>query len=47
MAELCQTAYSQGDDYWSLLENRLMTGYEYTASYNLGNTVEYDPGFYR
>lgn len=48
MAELCQTAYNQGDhEYWGLLEDRLQTGYEYTARYNLGNEVPYDPGFYR
>jgi hypothetical protein len=48
MAELCQTAHNQGDySYWDLLSERLMTGYEYTAEYNLGNGVEYDPSFYR
>lgn len=48
MAELCQTAHNQGDyGYWNLLSERLMTGYEYTAEYNLGNDVEYDPNFYR
>jgi hypothetical protein len=48
MAELCQTASSQGDDqYWDLLEDRLLIGYEYTAEYNLGYDVPYDPGFYR
>jgi len=48
MAELCQTAHNQGDySYWDLLSERLMAGYEYTAEYNLGNGVEYDPSFYR
>lgn len=48
MAELCQTAHNQGDyGYWDLLSERLMIGYEYTAKYNLGNDVEYDPNFYR
>jgi hypothetical protein len=47
MAELCQTAYNQGDNYWDLLDSRLKVGYEYTASYNLENTVDYDPDFYR
>lgn len=47
MAELCQTAYNQGDNYWNLLDSRLMVGYKYTASYNLGNTVDYEPSFYR
>ncbi|CAI7613555.1 unnamed protein product [Penicillium manginii] len=47
MAELCQTAFNQGNNYWDLLKSRLGVGYEYTASYNLGNTVKYDPDFYR
>ena len=48
MAELCQTAHNQGDySYWDLLNERLMAGYEYTATYNLGSEVEYDPSFYR
>jgi hypothetical protein len=48
MAELCQVAYNQGDEeYWDLLNDRLMVGYEYTAKYNLGYNVSYDPDFYR
>lgn len=48
IAELCQTASSQGDDsYWGLLNDRVLTGYEYTAKYNLGYDVPYDPSFYR
>jgi hypothetical protein len=48
MAELCQVAYNQGDhEYWDLLNDRLMVGYEYTAKYNLGYNVSYDPSFYR
>lgn len=47
MAELCQTAFNQGNNYWDLLKSRLGVGYEYTASYNLGNTVKYDPDFFR
>ncbi|PQE27274.1 GPI anchored protein [Rutstroemia sp. NJR-2017a WRK4] len=48
MAELCQVAYNQGDrKYWDLLNDRLMVGYEYTAKYNLGYNVSYDPDFYR
>lgn len=47
-AELCQVAFNQGDgEYWNLLDDRLMVGYEYTAKYNLGNNVTYDPNFYR
>lgn len=48
MAELCQTAWNQGDtQYFDALQDRLLTGYEYTAEYNLGKNVSYDPGFYR
>ncbi|KAH8817034.1 chondroitin AC/alginate lyase [Xylogone sp. PMI_703] len=48
MAELAQTAYNQGDgQYFDMLRDRLLVGYEYTAKYNLGNDVPYDPGFYR
>ncbi|RFU24816.1 hypothetical protein B7463_g11524, partial [Scytalidium lignicola] len=48
MAELCQTAYNQGDgQYFDMLRDRLLVGYEYTAKYNLGDDVPYDPGFYR
>ena len=47
-AELCQVAYNQGDrEYWDLLDDRLMVGYEYTAKYNLNYSVPYDPNFYR
>lgn len=47
-AELCQVAFNQGDtEYWDLLDDRLMVGYEYTAKYNLGQNVSYDPDFYR
>lgn len=48
MAELCQAAYNQGDgQYFDMLRDRLLAGYEYTAKYNLGNDVPYDPDFYR
>lgn len=48
MAELCHTAYNQGDSkYFDLLADRLLLGYEYTAKYNLGYNVTYDPNFYR
>jgi len=45
--EAFQMAWNQGDDLFSLLENRLLFGYEYTAQYNLGNSVPYDENFYR
>lgn len=42
MAEACETAYNQGNEtLYSALDNRLMKGYEYTAKYNLGETVPY------
>jgi hypothetical protein len=48
MAELCQVAYNQGDEeYFELLGDRLLTGYEYTSKYNLGYNVSFDPSFYR
>lgn len=38
LAEACETAYNQGDaSMYNALDNRLLTGYEYTAKYNLGN----------
>jgi hypothetical protein len=45
--EAFQMAWNQGDDLFSLLENRLLFGYEYTARYNLGYTVHYNKDFYR
>jgi hypothetical protein len=48
MAESCQIAYVQGtDDLYGLLSNRLMVGYEYTAKYNLGDSVPYNSSFQR
>ncbi|CCZ86467.1 alginate lyase family protein [Phocaeicola plebeius] len=32
----CEIAYKQGTDLYSVLDNRLMKGFEYTAKYNLG-----------
>lgn len=46
-AEACQIAWNQGSDIWGLLSNRVLSGYEYTAKYNLNYTVEYDSKFYR
>ena len=42
MAEACETAHNQGNEtLYAALDNRLMRGYEYTAKYNLGETVPY------
>jgi hypothetical protein len=46
-AEAFQMAWNQGDDLFSLLDNRLLIGYEYTARYNLGYSVPYNASFYR
>lgn len=45
--EAFQMAWNQGDDLFSLLDNRLLLGYEYTARYNLGYSVPYNESFYR
>lgn len=45
--EAFQMAWNQGDDLFSLLNNRLSIGYEYTARYNLGYSVHYNESFYR
>jgi alpha-glucosidase len=37
MAVVCELAWKQGDDLYSLLDNRLLKGYEYVAKYNLGH----------
>lgn len=36
LAEQCEMAWNQGDDLWGTLDNRMLTGYEYMAKYNLG-----------
>lgn len=38
---------SQGTDVYSLGDNLLLKAAEYTAKYNLGYDVPYDPKFYR
>ncbi|KAL5316093.1 hypothetical protein ACEPPN_016970 [Leptodophora sp. 'Broadleaf-Isolate-01'] len=38
---------SQGTDVYSIGNNMLLKGAEYSAKYNLGNDVPYDPKFYR
>ncbi|KAL5356447.1 chondroitin AC/alginate lyase [Aspergillus floccosus] len=53
MAGLSWAAYasrvgqSQGVDFFSLGKNLLLKGAEYTAKYNLNETVPYDPKWYR
>lgn len=41
LCDLCEMAWEQGDDLWGALDNRLMTGIEYTARYNLGYEVPF------
>lgn len=41
LAEICEMAWNQGDDLWSALDDRMLTGYEYTAKYNLGYDVPF------
>lgn len=42
LAETCEMAWSQGDDLWGALDNRLLKGFEYTAKYNLGYDVPFE-----
>lgn len=42
MCEICEMAWSQGDDLWGALDNRMMKGMEYTARYNLGYDVPFE-----
>lgn len=41
LATVCEIAWQQGDDLYSALDNRLLTGFEYTARYNLGEEVPF------
>lgn len=41
MATICEIAWKQGDDLYGALDNRLLKGFEYTASYNLGKQVPF------
>jgi hypothetical protein len=41
LASLCEIAWNQGDDLYSAGDNRLLKGFEYTASYLLGNDVPF------
>ncbi|MDR1641227.1 MAG: putative Ig domain-containing protein [Clostridiales bacterium] len=42
MAETCQAAFNQGDDLYSLYDNRLAKAFEYTAKYNLFEDVPFE-----
>ncbi|MGI9239912.1 MAG: alginate lyase family protein [Verrucomicrobiales bacterium] len=43
LANTCETAWIQGIDLYAALDNRLLKGFEYTAKYNLGQDVPYEP----
>jgi hypothetical protein len=43
LASLCEIAWNQGDDLYGYADNRLLKGFEYTASYLLGNAVPFAP----
>ncbi|MGJ8697197.1 MAG: alginate lyase family protein [Verrucomicrobiaceae bacterium] len=39
----CEMAWKQGVDLYAAADNRLALGFEYTAKYNLGHDVPYEP----
>lgn len=43
LANTCEFAWSQGVDLYGEADNRLLLGFEYTARYNLGYDVPYEP----
>lgn len=43
LADCCEMAWHQGLDLYSLANNRLLKGFEYTAKYNLGYDVPFTP----
>lgn len=43
LASTCEVAWNQGVDLYSEYDNRLLKGFEYTAKYNLGFDVPYEP----
>lgn len=45
LAELSEIADKQGIDLYGASNNAIMRGYEYTAKYNLGFTVDYKPSY--
>lgn len=47
LALASQVVHNQGYDLYSLDNNLIFKGAEYTAKYNLNQTVPYDPKFYR
>ena len=43
LACTCEIAWNQGVDLYSAYDNRLLRGFEYTAKFNLGFEVPYEP----
>jgi hypothetical protein len=43
LSEMCEIGWSQGMDMYGALNNRLLKGFEYTAKYNLGEDVPFEP----
>ena len=43
LSNTCETAWIQGIDLYGALDNRLLKGFEYTAAYNLGHDMPYEP----
>jgi hypothetical protein len=43
MGDACQIAWNQGWDLYGAEDNRLLRGFEFTAAYNLGEKVEFQP----
>ncbi|QDV23647.1 alginate lyase family protein [Aureliella helgolandensis] len=43
LANSCEFAWNQGLDLYGAHDNRLLVGFEYTAKYNLGLDVPYEP----
>ena len=43
LANVAELAWKQGVDLYGAADNRLLKGYEYTAKYNLGHDVPYEP----
>lgn len=43
LANACETAWNQGVDLYGAYDNRLLKGFEYTAKFNLGHDVRYEP----
>jgi hypothetical protein len=43
LAAACEIGWNQGLDMYGAMNNRLLAGLEYTAKYNLGNDVPFEP----